>query len=520
MTPEELVFDALQELAESVKRKMSQQTTGEPEDQLRAPFENFMKEVGISLSLDIESVGETKLDRIGKPDYAIHSAKMLAGHVELKATGTGANPRQFKGHNKDQWKRFKDMPNLIYTDGNEWGLYRSGEAIGRVARLSGDIAASGKKAVDPKDAQAVLRKLTDFLQWQPAIPTKAKGQVDLRAFANMLAPLCRMLRDDVTEALSDPRSPLVELAENWRQLLFPDADDEQFADAYAQTVTFALLLARSEGAILRPAISGPGTRTEQALTNAEAAMAADHSLLSRALQVLTDRNAQADISASLNLLIRVISQLTPAALRTPREAWLFRHEDTLPIAAPEDPWLYFYEDFLAAYDAKLRKDAGAYYTPVEVVLAQVRLVDDLLTNRLGKPMGFADPDVITLDPATGTGTYLLGVIDHALARAHNEEGKGAVPGRATALAKNIYGFELMAGPFAVSELRIARALQDWGAKLPKGGTNVYLTDTLESPHATPEQMGFWYKEIADQHAKALEVKVYVVSDNGNPRALN
>ena len=55
-----------------------------------------------------------------------------------------------------------------------------------------------------------------------------------------------MLRDDVMDALKDPESPLVQLAQDWRQLLFPNASDEQFADAYAQTVTFALLLGRSE----------------------------------------------------------------------------------------------------------------------------------------------------------------------------------------------------------------------------------------------------------------------------------
>ncbi len=49
--------------------------------------------------------------------------------------------------------------------------------------------------------------------------------------------------------------------------------------------------------------------------------------------------------------------------------------------------------------------------------AQVRLVDELLTDRLRRPLGFADLDVTTLDPAVGTGTYLLSVIEHALA--HN-----------------------------------------------------------------------------------------------------
>ena len=63
---------------------------------------------------------------------------------------------------------------------------------------------------------------------------------------------------------------------------------------------------------------------------------------------------------------------------------------------------------------------------MEVVRAQVRLIDDLLTNRLGKSLCFADSGVVTLDPAVGTGTYLLGVIDHALAKVKSRQGPGRV----------------------------------------------------------------------------------------------
>ena len=161
---------------------------------------------------------------------------------------------------------------------------------------------------------------------------------------------------------------------------------------------------------------------------------------------------------------------------------------------------------------------GAYYTPVQVVRAQVRLIDNLLTHRLGKPLGFADPCVVTLDPTVGTGTYLLGVIEHALGRVAVEQGRGAVPGQATTLAKNLFGFELMVGPYAVSELRVNRALSNYGATLPKSGTQIYLTDTLESPHAEPPQMPFILQPIAEQHEKALEVKnaVPVIVCLGNP----
>ena len=259
--------------------------------------------------------------------------------------------------------------------------------VNKVVRLSGDVAADGKKAAVPQDARDVEDLLRDFFSWNPSIPVNRNRKIDLNRFAALLAPLCRMLRDDVMDALKNPASPLVQLAGDWRQLLFPDASDEQFADAYAQTVTFALLLGLSEGA-------DPLT-----LDSAETALAVQHNLLSRALRVLTDPDARADIAASLDLLLRVIAVVPRATL-----------------TGPEDPWLYFYEDFLAAYDPDLREKAGAYYTPVEVVRAQVRLIDDLLVHRLGKPLGFADPGVVTLDPAVGTGTYLLGVIEHALGR--------------------------------------------------------------------------------------------------------
>jgi predicted helicase len=187
-------------------------------------------------------------------------------------------------------------------------------------------------------------------------------------------------------------------------------------------------------------------------------------------------------------------------------------------AGAEDPWLYFYEDFLAAYDPKLRKDAGVYYTPLEVVRAQVRLIDYLLVHRLGKPLGFASPGILTLDPAAGTGTYLLGVIEHALARVEEHHGRGAVPGLATTLAANLHGFEIMVGPYAVAELRVSRALRARGARIPAEGTHIYLTDTLESPDAEPLTLPLFLKPLAEQHAKALEVKskVPIIVCLGNP----
>ena len=487
-----LIFQqALQAFAAAATAKAELRPGGGPEEQLRGPFENFIAAAGAALGRELVCAGETPLpNRLGRPDFAIHDQGALLGYAELKAPGAGADASRFRGRDRAQFKRFAAIPNLLYSDGSHWALYRGGERIGKVVKLSGDAAADGAAAVGEDDARALEGLLRGFLSWTPILPLDRKGRVDLKAFAELMAPLCRMLREDVADALRNTESPMSALAGDWRELLFPEATDREFADAYAQTLTFALLLGRSEGA-------DPLT-----LESAQAALAAQHSLLSRALQVLTDHRVRREMAASLDLLLRIMAVVPPG-----------------PLAAAGDPWLYFYEDFLAAYDPQLRRNAGVYYTPVQVVRAQVRLIDELLTRRLGKPLGFADPDVVVLDPAVGTGTYLLGVIEQALRRVKAERGAGALPGQAAALAGNLHGFERLVGAYAVSELRVSRALRDRGAP-PDSAAQIHLTDTLASPNAQPRQLRIplFMQPISEQHEKALAVKsdARVIVCLGNP----
>ena len=85
--------------------------------------------------------------------------------------------------------------------------------------MAGDVSVDGDKAATIENAQAVERVLRDFLLWEPFIPPDRRGRIDLQRFAEMLAPLCRMLRNDVADALKRPGSPLVQVAHDWRQLL-------------------------------------------------------------------------------------------------------------------------------------------------------------------------------------------------------------------------------------------------------------------------------------------------------------
>lgn len=482
----------LRRFANGVKGKASANAAGEAEAQLSGPVSSLLEAIGKIVHRKIVAKAESRLgDRLGIPDFGLVVDGALNGYVELKAPGHGADTARFKGRDKEQWGRFKSQPNILYTDGNEWCLYQNGRPAERLLRFDKDITKFGAKGVSEANAKLFRSIVTRLLAWQPIVPEKPKEQAEL------LAPLCRLLREDVADALRDPDSPLISLAKDWRSLLFPDASDERFADAYAQTVTFAILLARSEGADVSD------------LGKAVAKLETGHSLLSRALQVLTDAKSLAEIKPSLVLIQRVINAFPKGAMRQPARGAKDKGED---------PWLYFYEHFLTAYDPKLRKDLGVYYTPVEVVKCQVVLVDDLLRNTLHKTGGFMHKDVVTLDPAVGTGTYLLGVIDHALAAVKASQGAGVVAAKATTLAANIHGFELMTGPYAVSELRLTRALRDRGATIPKSGLGVLLADTLESPFGKPATLPQFFQPIAEQHARALEIKdkKSVIVCLGNP----
>ena len=166
----------------------------------------------------------------------------LVGFIEVKAPGKGADPRKFKDeHDRGQWGKLKSLPNLVYTDGNAFSLWRDGKLQGEIVRLEGDVETAGHALTAPASLE---RLFSDFLRWEPIPPTSPS------ALADVSAGLCRLLRDEVTEQISLGTPALTGLMEDWRRLLFPKATDEQFADGYAQAVTFGLLMARAQGIVL------------------------------------------------------------------------------------------------------------------------------------------------------------------------------------------------------------------------------------------------------------------------------
>ena len=85
----------------------------------------------------------------------------------------------------------------------------------------------------------------------------------------------------------------------------------------------------------------------------------------------------------------------------------------------------------------------------------VRLMDDALRSlQFGQHASLASPTVTLADPATGTGTFILGVIVRIAETIQADEGKGSVKALISAAVNRLIAFEMQLGPFAVAHLRI------------------------------------------------------------------
>ncbi|MEZ5785721.1 MAG: type ISP restriction/modification enzyme [Xanthobacteraceae bacterium] len=477
------VVAAVSKYGASLKPKLASiAIEGAPEDQLRGPLETLVKDLAGLAGLPAASVhlvGETTLaDLKTRPDFAVTVSKALVGFIEVKAPGKGADPRKFDNpHDKEQWDKLKSLPNLIYTDGNAFSLWRDGKLASDIVRLEGDVETSAAKLAAPA---TLLPLISDFLRWAPIPPKSAP------ALAEVSARLCRLLRDEVVEQMARGSPGLTALATDWRKLLFPQADDAQFADGYAQAVTFGLLVARSRDIPLAEGIE-----------HAAHELRKSNSLIATALRLLTDDvENQRALKTSLGTLTRVLDAVD----------WHTISKDKA------EAWLYFYEDFLEVYDNRLRKRTGSYYTPPEVVAAMVRLADEALRGPLfDRPAGLAAPDVVVADPAVGTGTFLLGLLRRIAQTVADDEGPGAVRGAIEAAAKRVIGFELQFGPFAVAQLRLIAEMQAL-MKTPHSSMpripdlQLFITDTLGNPFVEEEWLPSVFEPVARSRREANKVK--------------
>jgi hypothetical protein len=291
------------------------------------------------------------------------------------------------------------------------------------------------------------------------------------------------------------------------------AKDYSFADIYAQTIAYGLFTARVFSYTVdereRRETDDP-TRKERDFNrqNAWELLPETNPFLRRLFRDVSQQPIEVLGDELGDAISEVFSILRAAKM----EAIL---EDFRSKMNREDIVIRFYEDFLAAYNPEMRERRGVYYTPEPVVSYMVRSVDILLKEKFDKPLGLADPEVMILDPACGTGTFLLWIFQLIYQRfEENPEAltedladkswSGYVKER---LLPRIFGFELLMAPYAIAHLKLGLFLEETGYQFDSGKRlGVYLTNTLDE--ALQKSESLFEEFIAEESDEAAEIKRY------------
>ena len=213
-------------------------------------------------------------------------------------------------------------------------------------------------------------------------------------------------------------------------------------------------------------------------------------------------------------LVEVLDWTAAALDRVDRTAFFSRFKEGEAVQ-------YFYEPFLKAFDPKLRKQLGVWYTPIEVVRYMVARVDKALKEDLDIPDGIAADNVYVLDPCCGTGAYLAEVLRRIAANLEGQ-GLGALAGARVkqAATERVFGFEIMPAPFVVAHLQIGLTMQDLDASLADDDTErvgVFLTNALTGwePH-TNKPLPFPELEEERDRAEQIKQETPILVILGNP----
>ena len=195
---------------------------------------------------------------------------------------------------------------------------------------------------------------------------------------------------------------------------------------------------------------------------------------------------------------------------------------------------------MTEYNRQKKIQRGVFYTPRPVVSYIVRSIDALLRGEFGLEDGLADtatwaemarrtgltiPEGVSpnqdfvqiLDPATGTGTFLVEVIELIYktlqakwqAQGHDERHiellwNEYVPQH---LLPRLYGYELLMAPYAIAHLKVGLKLYETGYRFGKDArARVYLTNALEPAQSVSGLLDFAIPALAREAQAVNEVK--------------
>lgn len=339
-----------------------------------------------------------------------------------------------------------------------------------------------------------------------------------------LAGGIRARANQLLEAETD-KGPMRTMLEAFRKNLIHDLDEDGFADMFAQTICYGMLAARISRpvGIIADNLADMVPRTNPFLKE----------LFANFLKIGgRDKRSGMDFD---ELGVRdVVDMLNRANMERVLEDFGNRNPK-------KDPVIHFYEDFLREYDKDQKVDAGIFYTPPAVVGFIVRGVDEMLRTEFDLPLGLADtttwadlaarndkivipahvepdaPFVQILDPATGTGTFLVEVIDlihQRMVETWKAEGKSAAEIKATwnayvpaQLLPRLTAFELKMAAYAIAHMKIGLKLSETGYTFGSDERlHVLLTNSLQPARELDLEEKMRLEAMAHEAARANKAK--------------
>jgi len=288
-------------------------------------------------------------------------------------------------------------------------------------------------------------------QWASAFQLRYRHAIRTsEELASALAEAAKRIRSRIRAVLrlEDGFGEMRKLQRAFQRSLIADLDDDAFADMFAQTVTYGLF-----SVSVRRTLPGEGTAvTKEDVGNLIYTSPFLKEMMETFMGVKT-RKGNIDFD-ELGL-----SDVTDILTGPDTHMEVVLHDFNNKTRG-EDPVIHFYERFLTAYNKQLKIQRGVFYTPQPVVSYIVRSVHELLQSEFGLEDGLADtttwgemiersvgvppaiadrsgqdaraplllppltdepgqtktispdePFVQILDPATGTATFLVEVID-------------------------------------------------------------------------------------------------------------
>ena len=436
--------------------------------------------------------------KIGIPDIAIKEKDLTVGYIEVKLPSDSLDHKKFQ----NQFSRYRDsLENIIFTNLKEWQLWQwneKEESVKHQKTLYFDV-----QNFDENNLEELQTWLQPFLFFQPQ-PIKNTQQL-----AKNLAKKTKLLTTTLVDIYEESEQ-LKNVKSGFETTLLHSISPEDFAGIIAETLTYSLFVAGLEHL---HDLDSKNTFDKLTLTTAIDYIPENIPVLHDLYQLT--KNSTSKNHQLAEVLEQIINQLNNTDLVKIRDSFFADSTKT-------DPILYFYEDFLSEIDSSRKKKRGVYYTPKPLVDFIVGGVDFLLENKLKLNKGLLNQEVKLLDPATGTGTFLVSSLENIVNKINNEMGgTGLEKTEITKAIKNhfipnFFALEFLVSSYTIAHLKLSINLQKIGYS-GKERINIYLANTLDNPDNPISQL-VGLENITNESKEANKIKKdkNIIAVIGNP----